>query len=266
VAIMPGATRYKPAFFVAVAALAVSVAWQLRRGAGSGPDAAASSAGSAAATSESAPPDSLGAVEPIDPALSGCRERLARCEQSNWEVVLRAIRQDAQSRHAQPPGTDPRRQAGPSEFEQQERALCDIAEEHVCAHWIRERDNVFATLRDVGTEQWADKWLADKMKSLQERFGLDATESKKLESSYARLWTDYGPRLHGLVNQQPPDYRELISEVRDFWQDEDRMMAMVMGKAGRDAYREVELKSRTAIVAILAAYADLPWDEESIGW
>lgn len=264
---MAEATRYRPAFFVTAAALAISVAVQLRPGAGGDPSAPLPSSGPDASGADTSPPGPTDTVESIDPALATCHERLAACEQSNWEVVLRAIRQDAQSRRGPgQPGDDPQRQAGPSEFEQQRLALCEVAEEHVHAHWIRERDNVVATLTDVGTEQWTDKWLGDKMRSLQERFGLDATEAEQLESSYEKLWQGYGPRLHALVGKQPPDYRELVNQVRGFWRDEDRMMAGVMGNGTRDAYREMELKSRTAIVAILAAYAGLPWDEESIGW
>ncbi len=141
-----------------------------------------------------------------------------------------------------------------------EEALRDIARDHLREHWRAKQAEIVAGLqRDALRPEWFDEDVAKTMARHRERSGLVGAEDARLEAGYRRVWAEHGPLVRELVTSE--DWRELLAEIRDVWRDEDRLAVRELGSARAAAFRASELRGRTAIAAILATFADMPWDD-----
>jgi hypothetical protein len=91
--------------------------------------------------------------------------------------------------------------------------------------------------------------------------GLDANERRRFDEGYDVLWTKYGPQIQAQLTASPQDLHGLMRTVLAFWRDEDQLVERLLGVHARDDYRASELRSRTAIISILATLANEPFDD-----
>ncbi len=258
---------YKTAFFVTATVLLGSVALNVLPYVRTSPDPAPpqASGGVETDTTETATP-----TKPSpSPLLVRCRRELDKCQSATWDVALKTIRQDARTRREQ--REKQKSKKGPavvraSGWEEQQMALCEIAKKHVRFHWKASQNAIVATLQDLGSKEWIDKWLDQKMPGLRNLLGLDRTDAGRVQQGYEALWDVHGPKLRGLITSDPPDYKALAEAVHGFWKAEDQLVGDLLGKKALDSYRVSELSARSAISAIMATFAGLPFDKTSLAW
>jgi hypothetical protein len=258
-----GMNPYKPAFYIAVVAFAASVVfgwWRDRDWLSSGSHAP-SAPGASAAPAVTA--DAAGELAAREAELRATRAKLEACEKARWSAVRDVIHNDAQARSlARDAGAVT---AEASDFERQQRTLCQVTEDLFRAQIQANQDFVQQALAPVGTAGWVDDWLQQKLKSEGEMFDLTAEDRAALDDGYRALWNGDGAKLQGLLAQPVVDYPAVMSTVRTMWQGEDALVAKVVGGDGLNRYRASELTNRTLMMAALAAVAGLPWDH-GVAW
>ncbi len=204
-----------------------------------------------------------------------CAAELASCRAESWTLVARTIRGDIDDREhpkAKPgvrsatSGTGssepPAETTGPAD---QKRVLCSISEQQAREHWVKHKAEILGSIRDVGKESWVRAERKKTLDGLASALGADATELGKLDKGYDALWRIHGPALQAIIAKEPIDLPALDAAVRSFWRDEDRLVERIMGAHAKEEYRASEMRSRTAIAAILAALGEKPYDD-SLAW
>jgi hypothetical protein len=250
-----GILSYRTGFFAACAALGVALAaLAMRRDLGQG--------GGAATPTTIATPTAA----PIATDAGGtCASDLATCRAESWAIVARTIRADIEDRRvpdsvvAAPAPPEP---TGP---EAQRRVRCDIAEQQAREHWTAHRADILASIRDIGKPAWIEGEVRKTTTQLGKELGLSSREETRVASEYAALWAKQGAIFQSAIAAEPPEWAGLLDIVRAFWRDEDAAIERALGAHARDEHRTSELRSRTAIMAILAALAGRPFDE-AIAW
>ncbi len=256
---------YKKAFFVTATVLLGSVALNVLPYLRTEPAPVVSPQASSAPTS---PVATTPSARGPSPALASCRRELDKCQKATWEVALNTIRQDARSRREQRETQKSKalKVAGRSGWEEQQMALCEISKKHVRLHWKSSQKPIVATLQNLGSKTWIDKWLGQKLPGLRNLLGLDQADAGRVQQGYEALWDIHGPKLQGLITSEPPDYKGLVDAVQGFWKAEDDLIGDLLGKKARDSYRVSELSARSAIAAIMATFAGLPFDKQTLAW
>jgi hypothetical protein len=148
--------------------------------------------------------------------------------------------------------------------EAQRLVRCDIAERQAREHWVAHRADILASVRDVGKPDWARTESTKKAGELAKDLGLAPPEQERVASEYASLWSKHGPIFQRALAAEPTDWAGLMDIARGWWRDEDAMIERTLGAAARAEYRALDLRSRTAIMAILAALADESFDEAAL--
>jgi len=258
--------RYKAALYATGAALACSVALNITHYTGSswgGAGTATGDQGGSAAT-PSASGTSL-ADAALRSRIQKLEAELEKCRQASWKVVSEAIKQGGSGKTV-PPGAPPKPQPGDasgSSFARQQQALCDMAKAHTRAHWLREKENIMHMFKQVGTDEFTEQDIANKLAAHQHRYSLSDSDVTRLETSYQELMDAHAPNLQRHINDG--DWSGLIDVAKDYWREEDKLVSDVLGHGRKDEHRGHELGSRTAILAIIATLAGKPWDE-TIAW
>jgi hypothetical protein len=126
---------------------------------------------------------------------------------------------------------------------------------------VKHKREILASIADVGTERWVRDDRQKRLDALAKDLGARSSEIARFDRGYDALWTKHGPILQARIHAEPPDFAALIDGVRDYWRDEDALVDSVMGAQARDDHRAADMRSRTAIVAILAALGDKPFDD-----
>lgn len=193
-------------------------------------------------------------VTTVAAAPTTCTTELAACRAESWNIVARTIRTEVEERR--PPPLEPTRE--PTGGDAQRATRCDVAEQQAREHWVRERANIYASVKDVGTPAWIERETKKTLAAMQRELGVAPSERE-----YAALWAKHGPIFRAALANE--DWAVLIEVVRSFWRDEDALVERTLGARVRDERRALELRSRTAIMAILAALADKPFDD-AIVW
>jgi hypothetical protein len=152
-----------------------------------------------------------------------------------------------------------------SDFEQQQKALCEMALDGLRAQWRRDADALVAAIEPVGTGPWIEDWMAKKLRLEDEMFDLTPQDRSALENGYRTLWSEHGPKIQELLQEPEVDAAALVAEVRSAWQQEDDLLEGLLGPDALEQYRVSELRPRTTILAILATLAGLPFDR-SLAW
>jgi hypothetical protein len=197
---------------------------------------------------------------------AACTAELAACRAETWAMVARTIRVDLED-HDTPTGAGGQT-SGPPEAtgpEEQRRVRCDIAEQQAREHWTSQRANILASVKDIGKTDWVPSEVKKSADKLEKDLGLSPAEKSRLERESLALWATHGPLFQAALARDPTDWAALMDIVRAFWRDEDAVIERILGPKGRDEYRASDLRSRTAIMAILAALAGKPFDD-SIVW
>jgi hypothetical protein len=236
---------YRNAFFAVSAALVASLAMRVAR--------------------PPAPVQAPHVDASSDPAT--CTTELAACRAESWNIIARTIRADVEERHAAPADARVQQPAqvadttDPTGAVAQEQTRCEVAEQQAREHWLRERANILASVKDIGKPAWVAKELDETVSS----FAVAARDRDRLAREYAALWSKYGSLFQNALSKEPADWALLIDIVRAFFHDEDALIERTLGPAALAERRASELRSRTTIMAIIATLAEKPFDD-SLVW
>jgi hypothetical protein len=199
---------------------------------------------------------------PPPPPRETCPTELAACRTESWNIVARTIRTEVEEKKPQQaPLAD---LPNPTNVDAQRRTRCDVAEQQAREHWVREKANIFSSVKDVGTPEWISKEVKKTLASLEKDLGI--APSARLEREYTTLWSKHGPLFQRALTHEPADWAALVDIVRAYYADEDALLERTLGAHVRDEHRVLELRSRTAIMAVVAALAEKPFDDESLAW
>ncbi len=239
---------YRAGFFVSLGALVICAGWSVRAG--------HFASGSASLSSVAPPADATSTTETEN---GTCVAELAACRSNAWNLALHAL-QTAPTETSEPRAHAIEGDASDDvDYGAQRRELCDIAETQAREQWKNSRENIMKSVHDVGTAAWAKDDVAKTIAQAHELLGTSPAEDRALESGYASLLAQHGDTLQRLI--QANDYSALRDEVRAIWREQDALIVQTLGTAARDDYRATQLRSRTAIIAILTTLDDQPFDE-----
>jgi hypothetical protein len=260
--------RHKAALFAVGAAFACSLAMNvvLYTDASRATEPAAGSATSSGAANEAggsaAPAPASATAAATEAAL---RAELEKCRQASWKVVSEAIKLGAAAKAERETEIkkDEPAETSDSSFEQQQRSLCAIAEYHLRLQLHLQKANFVAGMQQVGSDEWLELDLEHKMAGLNERFSLSSSDVERLQTGYEALLSDHSPTLQKLV--QDEDWAGMVEQSQSFWREEDKLIGDLLGHERRARYRADQLRTRSAIMAIVSTFAGMKWDE-SIAW
>lgn len=148
----------------------------------------------------------------------------------------------------------------------QEDALCRVAKRQLREHWASQREALTASLRrSLSDPKELSKGAAEEAGRLALAAGLGAADQAAFGDRYAPIRQKRLDAVLAAVRREPPAFDAALEEVLGLFADEDRLIAELGGEKALRRMRDGRCESRTAIAAIAAALADLPWDE-SIRW
>jgi hypothetical protein len=203
--------------------------------------------------------------------VTDCCRGLAFCQRQRWALALQALRgRTAARRPPRPPRARPTpapapvpAAVGPTE---QQAALCAIATEQLRKDWTAKGDSLTASLRRSLAD---DKDQEQGMRSEVKRFGnalsLSPADRDRLETHYGPLRKRRIADALAALNREPAGWGAVLGAARALWTDQDRLVKELFGSDAVGRIRQAEVRSRTAVMALVAAQAGLDWNQ-SILW
>jgi hypothetical protein len=194
-----------------------------------------------------------------------CRAELTRCHADGWKLLARTLTERAGRGDA---GDVARSVAAGSRAtpQRQREALCEIAREHLRAHWEAEKETL---LRNVVADSTGPEKQAQQARTTSARMadalGLAPGQADGLAAEYLPVYTGHVNGLLAALGADPPDYEAVLGEVKGLYADEDAMIGRLRGDGAVELWRAHEIQDRTAIMAIAATFAQDPWDD-TIVW
>jgi len=154
----------------------------------------------------------------------------------------------------------------PVDAETQDAMLCEIARRTARERWLDQREKITASLitslKDLKEQERNVRTDAKKFASI---LGLSDNERIGLEKQYREIRLERMQRVLDAIQQEPPDYQIVFQQARGLFSDEDNLLENLFGPQARDRIRTAELEGRTAILAIIASFAGMSW-EQVVGW
>lgn len=203
-----------------------------------------------------------------------CRAELDHCRRENWNVALRAMAAANGSASAgalppPPPGTPPPANAptsktGPGE---QDDALTQMARESLRLQWKAAGGGLVAiVLRDIADPAKQESWERGETQAMVNSANMTGTQRERLERDFAPVRTAYASALRDALSKENPDTAAAFAATKTLFASEDQLMSRVSGDEARDKWRSDVLQHRTAMLAVIAALGDQPWDKSSLTW
>ena len=192
-----------------------------------------------------------------------CRAELERCRDTGWKLLAKAVaaqgpKADGAAAPASAPVVDGER-ATPA---RQRQALCDIANDHLRAHWDQQKElitrGVAADLADPTKRAEQARTTAARMAST---LGLTPAQADGLSAEYDRIHASHTAPLVAALGRTPPDYAAALDTLKGLYADEDAMLGRLRGEGAVERWRAQEIQGRTAVLAITATFAGDPWDD-----
>jgi hypothetical protein len=215
---------------------------------------------------ESEAPSEERAVE-LGGASAPCETRLAKLEAAERARLLEALGHLL----GRPRPRDPGPEVGHEDElrrddENQEELLCRVARRHLRQHWLGQREAVRESLgKSLADHREQEKNLRQESLGLAEAAGLGPEEQARFGERYAPLRKARIEAVLAAVRKDPPAFEAVLEEAIGLFAEEDRLVLELGGSQALRRLREGKGEGRTAIVALAAALAELPWDE-SIRW
>ncbi|MCA9621289.1 MAG: hypothetical protein KC731_19840 [Myxococcales bacterium] len=238
---------YKLAFFVTLALLAGSLWWHFR------PPPAAEPTTPSAEVEASAEREEARELLETRAELNRLRARLDECEQQSWDMAVDLMRGGGKAH----PTVKVEEAEGARAF------LCNVGEEVLRDQWESGKQAAAEQLgRELGTEAWVKNDLELRMARLKAMSDLSDRDADTLERGYRGLWHRHGDRMRAQAAEGA--WEDVAETVRAFWREEDELVGGVLGDAGARNFRDGEAAARTALLAVFATYAELPWDDATL--
>ena len=205
---------------------------------------------------------------------TACHADLDQCQQKRWAQALKTLTlslSQAAPRSACPPPDDRAVEPSPAppgatDRVRQQAALCAVAREHLRQEWTAQGKDLSRVLREGLAD---DDALERGMRQEVDRFGdtlkLTPEDRKRLEAHYRPLRQQRAAEALKALNDDPPDYTTVRKTAASLIVDQDRLVKELFGSDSLEQLRRSEIRSRTVMLALVAAQAGLDWDA-SIEW
>ncbi|MEQ9319078.1 MAG: hypothetical protein RIF41_07950 [Polyangiaceae bacterium] len=242
---------YRPAFFVTAALLAISVGyqWWSPPSPGASPDPAPTAL----------EPDVDDAARELDDQLRTvqrdllqARAELSKCQTQAWDMAADLMRGDVGGAAAGQGGS-------------RGDDLCAVSQTLLRKQWEASEPKARELFgKHLGTPSWIDNDMKWRFERHGERFDLAERDQDALERGYQGIWHRHGDRMRALAAEG--DWDGVAETVRGFWREEDELLGEVLRPDELATFEQSEAGFRRSLLAMLATYADRPWDAEALSW
>jgi hypothetical protein len=203
-----------------------------------------------------------------------CRAELDHCRRENWSVALRAMAAargaDAGAPTAPTPGATPPPPSGPvgkTTAAEQDDALTQMARESLRLQWKAAGGGLVGiVLRDIADPTKQEAWERGETQAMANSANMTGTQRERLERDFAPVRTGYATALRDALSKDVPDTAAAFAATKSLFASEDQLMARVGGDEAREKWRSDVMQHRTAMLAVIAALGDQPWDKSTLAW
>jgi len=212
---------------------------------------------------------------PSEGAAATCCAALRQLRQQHLRRVFRTFRNAQQGTLRRGPAKTPRppvpvapsaQAAADPDKAAQRRALCEVARDSLRREWTRKRADLTASLiKSLSDAEKMKRDLGREVDRFADALGLTPEDRLRLKPHYRRLRETRFANALAALQRDPPDHRAVFDEAVGLFADQDRLVKELFGSANVPRLRKKELRSRTVVLALLAAQAGLPWDD-TIHW
>jgi hypothetical protein len=228
--------------------------------------AAPDTAGDASGADGASTADPRGARGDDDGALEACRRELTLCQRKAklGPLVLGTFGGKRRDRSDDDADSTEGRGARTAEDLAAEKHdyLCGLGREQVKRAWLERQTEIVwalrASLSDANVQENDMRAAVDRYA---EGLDLDAADRDRFEAEYRQVRLDRIDKVRGAIEQDPPDYPEILDQLKALHADEDRITTELFGDEATIWLRENELDARASLRAIAATYAGVPWEE-----
>lgn len=201
-----------------------------------------------------------------------CAAELARCRATAWRLVGRVLGSHAQAGVSPPDAGAVAANKAPagreaSDARAQARFRAQLALKHFRLQWQLERDKTTKRIvSDLANAEQLRKQAARQVDAFAKLIKLGEPEKRLLAESYRPISRRHLEGVHTALSAKPVDYLGALGQLRGLFAAEDALALRLFGNEARDRLRADQLHTRTAILAIVAAFADIPWNDPRLIW
>ena len=140
--------------------------------------------------------------------------------------------------------------------------LCDLAQAQVKQHWLDSQNEIVTLLRaTLANDAIQEQDMRTAVDRYAEGLGLSDAERSRFEETYREARIDRIDSIREALEQDPPNFGSVLSEIQALHADEDRITKDMFGPEAEQWLQESEREARGSLLAIAATYADVPWEE-----
>ena len=203
---------------------------------------------SVASGGKSAPAATFGPDDIID-----CRQKLEICERRRKLGPLTIGTFEGRREGSDSSDSDPGHNA---DF------ICDLARTQVQRHWLDSQEEIVTLLRaTLANDAIQEQDMRTAVDRYAEGLGLSDAERSRFEESYREARIDRIDSIRDALEEDPPNFGNVLTQVQALHADEDRITKDMFGPEAQQWLQESEREARGSLLAIAATYADVPWEE-----
>lgn len=140
--------------------------------------------------------------------------------------------------------------------------LCKVAKEHLWRHFRSKRAEITRNLlKGLRSPDNLSRDVEKSSEDVSKTLSLTEADQRLYHERYATIRSE---RIHAALDaleRNPPDFLSVLEEAQKLFADEDRLVHDLFGEDSMHKVRRSQLGSRTLVLAILAALADVDWKE-----
>jgi hypothetical protein len=144
----------------------------------------------------------------------------------------------------------------------QQDTLCEIARVHLHSHWQKEKEGITALLRrELPDEKKQKENALREGRELARVAGMEDDSQDAFMEKYTAFRDAHIKDAAVAMETKPHDWKKLFKVAQSLYRAEDGLIEEMVGSEQLKMVRLSQLEKRTAILAMIASYAEVPWTE-----